>query len=155
MASNASVLVGKTVAELKQLCQSQGLNSKRLHSAEIIQLLLDTIAEELVHTDTHDMDDNTVHDSSKYNDDKDITDNADCNDDENDVLAAETPKTSKEKLSGELASLKLHVQLVKLELAKMKFAIILPTSHTPAKATKNKIDHKFEGLSPHMSANCD
>jgi hypothetical protein len=160
MASNASVFVGKTVAELKQLCQSQGLNSKGLRKAEIIQLLLDNIAEEVVHTDTHEIDDNTVHDSSKFNDDEDITDDVDCNDDENDgedddVLAAETSKTCKEKLPGELASLKLQVQLAKLELAKMKLATSLPTPHGTVKEMKNKIDHNVKGLLPHMSANCD
>lgn len=148
-----SMYTGKTVVELRQLCQDKGLICSKLRKAEIIQLLLDNESVDGVVADGSSSGSviNDINDSGDDGDD--IVDGEDDNDDAGDevVLSTSNVKKSSSDVTSRQLQLKLkltatQVRLAELDLEKMKLAANsrATTISSTSDSGKTKIDQSVK-----------
>jgi len=140
---------GKTVAELRLLCQAKKLSCSKLKKAELIQSLLDNESVDVVAAD--DSSGDCVSDSADEGDEV-IEDDGD---DDEVVL----PSPGVREPSSDVASLKLQIRLVELEIELAKLKSGSNSSGTSVSSTvsggKPTIEQSVKGLLPQMGGNGD
>jgi len=143
---------GKTVAELKLLCQAKKLSCSKLNKAELIQLLLDNESVDAVAADGS----SGEGASNSVDGDDEIIDG---DDDDDEVVLPASGVSNPSSEGSNLQQIDKQIRLAELEIELAKFKSGANLNGTSVSSTvsggKPKIEQSVKGLLPQMGGNGD